>query len=805
MANKHVFLNNRKNEKSGFNRKRGFKPKESENNNTDEPKSIKAFQVANLRSLYTVFTNSYSNRYNNRTITFPSYIDIVKIHFFPILTEDLKRKFYLKYGLLPTSFEDFNRTVYFEIVDSSLFDVFKADLEFIISQTQDVPYSGEDHNLIATILKFEFIDSRSKTTEEKGIVVSLMSSVNQVASVQKSFFKRFLAENEIKHTTNEGEDLFYFDELDLDTKNYIEKNFDIIQTITCSRPLSVRPGMFGTLRTDYGFTVNIPRNLPTVGIIDTGVNEIDPFNGLVQSPGLNITGQTNDDHSGHGTLVAGLAIFGAELPASVQSSYTAKCKVFPIKVIHDNTGGVNLPSLIGAIRTANRDHGVRIFNMSLGFTPKDYNESFSDFAYELDKIAHELKLLLFISVGNFDAVALQELLTTDFHPDHEYPTFFYSLGSASPVHDCKNTNICSPSESLNNISIGALASNLEEGDNSDVTPINIYPAYYSRKFHYDYNQPINTTTLSSKQRNKHLNKPDLIFDGGDLFNQDSGIEILRDPGTYFERTCGTSLSAPLIASMAADIEYNYPNLDVQSIKALLINCASYFKPKQLPAFKGKETLLQKLVGFGVPNYDRLIFSGNNSITMVIEDEIKPLEFVSIPINLPEYLKTSGNKLIFDITLAFSILPDKGNHLGYQPLHISFNLMKNLPVSDLAENKASETTAKSGFQWSEDHFGKENIIFSNTQRKQYRLQPNDLANLNGEIAIAVRCLSKDNISEHLKTLLASQKHPFSIVMTITEELKNETGNHLYNEMSLANDVTIIGHVEPEADLDLDAES
>lgn len=801
--NKHVYLNNRKNQHSGFNRKRGFTQDADDGNDEQDEPTIKQFQVANLRNYYTAFTQSYENRYTRRTIEFPAYIDLIQVRFFPIFNKDLKNKFFQKYGLLPISYLDFNRTVVFEVVDSSLFESFKTDIEFIISLDEDVPYSGEDHNLIATIYKFSFIDKRSKTNEEESIILSTIQSASiEVANLQKDRLIQLLNESEISFTSNSNEDLFYINNADSETITRIEQNFDIVQSITSSRALNVRPGMFGTLRMEYGFEVDIPDNLPTVGIIDTGINSIQPFENLIAEGGINITGETDSDHSGHGTLVAGLAIFGRDLPSSVEDSYTAKCKVLPIKVLHNNNGGINFPLLLQAIRTARESQGVRIFNMSIVFYPKKYNEGFSDFAFELDRISHELGILVFISVGNFDAVSLRELLTTDFHVDHAYPDFYYKLDSTSDVHSCENTNISTPSESLNNLSIGALAGNIEDGDNSDVTPTSSYPAYYTRKFHFDYEQKVNSTEFNRNQKNKNLNKPDLVFDGGDLLNAESGIEVITSPADdYFKRTSGTSLSAPLITSIAAEIEGAYPELDVQSIKALLINSASYYKPSQLPHFDGKGELLKKLVGFGIPDRNMSLLSDDNSITMVIEDQIKPLEIVSVPIFLPEYLKTAGNKLIFNISISFSSYPDKGNHLGYLPLHMSFNLMKNLPINDIATKKSRETVAKTGFSWSEDHFGKENIIFSNAQSKEYRLQPNDIIALNGELAVAVRCLSKENIDENLSDYLVNNQHAFSLVINIREELKNTTENNLYNEMRNINELTVIGEAQTDADLDV----
>ncbi|WP_375587785.1 S8 family peptidase [Flagellimonas aurea] len=801
MDHKHVYLNNRKTKRTGFKRRRSFSTEEPEEQ-LEEP-TIKAFQVSNLRQNYVSFTQSYQRRNSNRTIEFPAYIDLIEIRFFPIFNKDLKNKFFQKYGLFPVCYFDFNRTVVFEVANKDSFENFKSDIEFIVSLDEDVPYSGQEYNLVATIYRFRFINQRANTNDES-IALSMIQSVSsELANLQKARLKEFLAEANLNFSSNENEDIFYVENVSEDNISSIERNFDIVQSISSSRALNVRPGMFGTLRMDYGFEVEVPEKLPIVGVIDTGVDSIEPYRDLIVNETINITGQTDRDFSGHGTLVAGLVIFGTELPLSIKDTYRAKCKILPIKVLHFNDGGIDFPKLLSAIRYANQEKGVRIFNMSLGFYPKKYNESFSDFAYELDCLSHQLGVLIFISVGNFDAVALEELLTSDFHDDHDYPNFFYKLDSTSPVHRCENTNICVPSESINNISIGAIAANVEEGDNSDFTPINIYPAYYTRKFHFDYNQKVNTSTFKSNQRNKHLNKPDLVFDGGDLKKIDSGIEVLGSPSNnYYLRTSGTSLSAPLVASIAAEIEGLYPDINSQSIKALLVSSANYYKPRQLPHFQNSRDLLKKLIGFGIPDRNNALLSSNNSITMVIEDSIKSSEMISIPIYLPDYLKEAGNKLVFNISLAFSSLPDKGNHLGYQPLHMSFNLMKNLPIKKLATLNADETVAKRGFSWSEDHFGKENIFFSNVQKREYKLQPRDIISLDGQLAIAVRCLSKENIDETLKDSLERNEHNFSLVIRLTEEIKNTTEHQLYSEMQIFNDIIVIGEAETDADLNLE---
>jgi hypothetical protein len=52
-------------------------------------------------------------------------------------------------------------------------------------------------------------------------------------------------------------------------------------------------------------------------------------------------------------------------------------------------------------------------------------------------------------------------------------------------------------------------------------------------------------------------------------------------------------------------------------------------------------------------------------------------------------------------------------------------------------------------------------------------------------------------------LKKQKHPFSLAIRITEELKNETDYKLYDEMQVVNNLIIVGDIDTTLDLDLDA--
>ncbi|RKS97575.1 S8 family peptidase [Chryseobacterium defluvii] len=806
--NRHIFLNNDKSTHPKFNRQRnvGGGKKIDEITEQNEPKVIQQFQKERLRKFNISFYAKQKLRNSQRSIEFDKNIDLIKINFYNIFNSDLKQKFLTKYGLVPIEYREFNKTVIFEIYDLSLFENFKNHLKIIIGSPHGTSYNNKQYNLLALIYKFEFIDSTARilTYSRKGILLNFIESIDEIYNVQKERLFTYLREHHFSYSYSEmHESILEIYEIKKDQIQFIADNFDIVRAITSSRTQKFKPGYNGPIR-DYDFEIELRDNVTTVGVIDTGVERILPLRPVILNENIDHTGKGSFwDEVGHGTMVAGLIVLGDEFYNIIKNTYNAKAKIFVIKALQQSNDPLDIPKLLEDIKFAKKEYGIKIFNLSLVIpNAKKYNEPFSSFAYELDKIAYEEDVLIFISVGNFNSDSLKSLVDDEFHPDHEYPDFFYKPDATTIVHACEDTNICIPSESLNNISVGALAGNFEENDSSDITPNGIYPAYYTRKFHYDYSQIINTQTI--KQKNKHLNKPDFVFFGGDLFNEKSGLEILKSAfannDKFYGRSSGTSLSTPLITSYAAEILNEYPNLKSQTVKALLINSANYPNKNSLPHFKDKpEFLLKSLIGFGIPKREHLLANENNTITFIIENFIEVGEIFKVPIFLPQYLNKSGNKLQFDISLCYSFMPIKDNQLDYLPLHISFNLIKDVEDVKIFETgNQSDYSIKNNITWSEDHFGIENRQFSNSQFMSYRIQPADFSKLDDKISIVVRCLAKKDYMKSLK----KQKHNFSMVIKITEILSNENTENLYSEMLEINEFI---EIKNENNIDLDAEN
>ena len=135
-----------------------------------------------------------------------------------------------------------------------------------------------------------------------------------------------------------------------------------------------------------------------------------------------------------------------------------------------------------------------------------------------------------------------------------------------------------------------------------------------------------------------------------------------------------------------------------------------------------------------------------------------------------------------------------------PLHISFNIIKNIDVKIVANESQENYGIKNGFSWSEDHFGIENRIFSNNQTMTYTLQPSDINSIGDSIALGVRCLAKKNIPDADFEKLNTSDHNFSVIIRVTELPENKVSNNLYSEMSNCNNIEIISNADLEVTLE-----
>ncbi len=749
------------------------------------------------------FINKQTERHNNRNIELeiPAHIDYIYVTFFNYFTPDLESKYRSRFGLSPVKYELYNEKVLFAIKDTAKFDALLAELRKFI-ETSDhsqipLPYDP----VIKYIKEFEFLSSEKiiKINEENELLYLNLITNSEVFTdvylpVSTKLFE-YLQNNKLRYFLNRENDTLEIYGLTDETLNIIADNFDIIHTINSFRAGLIRPSRFGTPLRNFGYSIDNNVQAPTVGIIDTGVSTQTPLSSIIinNNEDYNITDSGSSiDNADHGTGIANLVALGKTFYIERNGSYLADNKILSIKILDSTNGYISQRSVIDLIKKGHRDHHIRIFVLTV--THKENlptNSNMSSYAYLLDKLAFDLDILIILPTGN------NSNLVQGINGIVQYPNHFLD----------ETANLCSPSESMNNITVGAIADNFEEDDFTGITPAKEFPAIYTRTYHLD----INSSYLGKSQMNNHLFKPDIVMNGGDFDrtlndSQKPALTILSSQmGIFFEKSIGTSYSAGLCGNLTSKIVSKYPALNMQSVKALIIN--SSFKewsdnsiPHPLNQINPK--FIKNLIGTGIPNEYKCLNSNENEITMIIEDTIGPDSTKAFPIKIPQYLNTYDRKRsVIDVTatLCFKFDPLYNNHLLYCPIHITFGFFKNIELDSLISEKRSEVIFKNNVTWVEDYYYRGKIL-SNVQKTKFTVGKDHLIGENNLLKIAINSRIHRLLNSHLRNLYANKRFPYSLVIRITEKPINNTNTgQLYNEMTAINNLENIVTLEAELEV------
>lgn len=587
----HLFLNNPKGVSGIFNISRG-RSIEDVPEEVDRPRNY-ANQRARFADSYSRFVSKREERQAARTLDVPEHIDYVKVKFLVLFDDQAPRRtistFRRRFGLSPVYYEDFNKTVTFAITDEEIFENFTGLLlEFV--RSGDRNNVADEQRILTIIHDFEFITTSDITRyiNEEAVLFELYASSEVIAKLNRinSNLERYLqalkAEfPDLKYSYLVGSNFLEIKNISLPLVRRLVDNFDVFHRAQTLKMPRVRPTEEGLEVRDYGFEAVLIEDAPLVGVLDTGVRRIAPLENIVHDLGYDVTSSvpaSTTDLSGHGTSVAGLVALGQDFYKNVGSpTYTAFAKIVPIKILRNSEGTISINDVVNVIRRAHHEHGIQLFNLSVNdSSSKFYNASVSEYGYALDKLSFELDILIFISAGNLDGEDVRNLKNDTFNPLHVYPNHFYNPFTCSEFHACEQTNINPPADSYNNISVGAIADNLRDGV-TDMTIDKDLPAFYTRKFHYDYSKKVNGNLLQQNQSNFKIFKPDLVLPGGDALSASSNMQVLglgNAPKTFYVFGSGTSFSTPLATNIAAKIIRKYPALNMQSVKALMVNSSS---------------------------------------------------------------------------------------------------------------------------------------------------------------------------------------------------------------------------------------
>lgn len=323
----------------------------------------------------------------------------------------------------------------------------------------------------------------------------------------------------------------------------------------------------------------------------------------------------SSSNGGHGTGVAGLTLYGdltdaLSSPENIQIFHGLES----YKIFHQNHP--NEPELYGAITEGavntplvDRPFNNRIFCMTV--TDKNFVKRGRPSAWSaaLDRITFGTAFepaypqLFIISSGNV------EILQHEDYPDKN---------SLESVHD--------PAQAYNAIAVGTYTRKDKIHPDKRLIPLAPHGGM----------APSNSTSLLWEPQ--WPNKPDIVFEGGNsstdgtYVTNDSDLKLLSTDAEYpnyiFLPFGDTSGAAALAAKLAAELRTRYRDFWPETIRGLMIHSAYWTSAmlgkRHLREFKEYDIRnLLRTFGYGVPNLNRALNSANNSLTLIVEREIKP--------------------------------------------------------------------------------------------------------------------------------------------------------------------------------------
>ncbi len=416
-------------------------------------------------------------------------------------------------------------------------------------------------------------------------------------------------------------------------------------------------------------------SFPRLCIYDTGVNAGHPL--IEKALRLSDCHAVDpnwrvDDHHGHGTGMAGLALYGdlTEVLASTEN-VRLNARLESVKILPPPPKS-NEPELYGKI-TEQAVYRVEVEAPSVPRThllsvmatdgrergkPSSWSAAVDQLAFGQDG---EPERLWILSAGNSEPKAWGS------HPDHL---------ETEQIHD--------PGQAWNALTVGAFTRQwrIEEEDYRDwsalARPGDLSPSTSTSRV-WDPKWPL---------------KPDVVEEGGNAARSPSGVIDLPDSlgllTTYYRPTerllkpfGDTSAASALVARIASTIWSRYPELWPETVRALIVHSAKWtdaMLQRYGPLLNKRdyEHLIRRC-GFGVPSLERALWSAGHRLTLIAQDSMQPfqrkqttttlkeLHLYALPWPVEELRELGEMEVELRVTLSYFIEPNPSER-GYKYRH-----------------------------------------------------------------------------------------------------------------------------------------
>lgn len=392
-------------------------------------------------------------------------------------------------------------------------------------------------------------------------------------------------------------------------------------------------------------TTPAPDDSPAACIVDTGVHQAHPL----ISHSLQVADCHScdpnwqlDDHHGHGTEMAGLALYG-DLGGAVLSTAPIQLRHRLESVKFLPPTGANPPELYGAV-TATAASLVeiqaptrrRVFSIA---TTADAQPTEGDRPIIMGQPSSWSAALDALAAGLTIEITDDGMVFLDEDEESMRRLFLISAGNVDDFADdyldrCDLEPVEDPGQAWNAVTIGAYTelTTLDPGEPGydGWTPLAPHGELspYSRT-----SVPFNPTWPA---------KPDVLLEGGNVARSPAGTSFdwphayqrlttkrpLPDP-RLFTVTRQTSAATAQAAYLAASILAEYPHLWPETVRALIIHSAEW-----TPAMRARldaatqrrpREALRRRYGMGVADLARATKSAADALTLVAEDIIHPFD------------------------------------------------------------------------------------------------------------------------------------------------------------------------------------
>ncbi len=454
-------------------------------------------------------------------------------------------------------------------------------------------------------------------------------------------------------------------------------------------------------------TLNIPKEELKIGgsptdsaigilIMDSGIVSNHPLlekavgneKAIVTRKSTKIEEDKPVDDVGHGTGVAGIALYGDVKECINRKNFNPEVWIYSAKVMFaEKQSDGNIEAVYDpeellehqfekAVRWIAENYpNCKVINISFGNLD---NRTFSgrkqfNLSSLVDELAKEFKIIFVISTGNYCDFDL-----------NKYPTYFQD-----GTND--NVKIIEPASSALALTVGSIAPPYgpdikSQSDILSSPAKTFYPSPFTRV----------------GPGYKGMIKPELVEIGGNVItgrhqptNNIGGkiISLNKDfiqEGRLFNAGIGTSLSTPKVSNCIARLWNKYPNYSANMIKAIVLSSTSI--PAERPGFlqniklsdsNEKLASLLNVYGYGIPSLTNATFSQDNRVLLIADDKMKLDSIHFYQFYLPEeFIDEQGNRQLV-ITLVFDPLVNK-NRIDYLGCTMEFHLFHSLEIKEIEQ-------------------------------------------------------------------------------------------------------------------------